>query len=85
MTGLISTSQSPLAAQDTTVPSTKPRYTACGNSTGAAAMSTRPTMAMMGVSLTVSGMLNLCEKNEKMRSTVSCVKKLISTSVPSKE
>ena len=85
MTGLISTSQSPLAAQATTVPSTKPRYTAFGNSTGASAISTKPAIAMMGVSLTVSGILNLCEKNEKMRSTVSWVKKLISTSVPKSE
>ena len=45
----------------------------------------RPTTASAGVSRTVSGMLNLCEKNEKIRSMSSWVEKLISTKSPKSE
>jgi hypothetical protein len=38
-----------------------------------------------GIIFTVRGILNLCEKNEKIKSMASCVTKFISTNKPSNE
>ena len=40
---------------------------------------------MAGVFCTVFGILNLCEKNENIKSIPSCVEKLINTNNPNKD
>ena len=69
--GLISTSASPLASENITVPISRPIYTLSGNRKGARAYTENPTTASTGITRTVAVILNLCEKNEKIRSTIS--------------
>ena len=52
---------------------------------GAAAYMIRPITLSRGMVLTAFEMLNLCEKNEKIRSTVSCVQKFINIRKPKRE
>jgi hypothetical protein len=82
ITGLISTSAKPLDAENITVPRTSPKYTDDGKITGARAKSPRPARVRTGIILTARGILNLWEKNENIRSTVSWVTKLIRTKRP---
>ena len=44
-----------------------------------------PNIAIKGITLTVIGMLNLCEKNENIKSIASCDVKLIKTKSPKSE
>ena len=56
-----------------------------GNQVGDKAYSARPRTARTGIIRRVLGILNLWEKKEKIRSTISWVTKLIRTSRPSRE
>ncbi len=68
-----------------TVPMKSPIYVLVGKIQGNTAKATRPTAVITGIILTVFSILNLWEKNEKIRSTISWVTKFISTNKPSNE
>ena len=57
--GLISTSASPLASENITVPMSRPIYTLSGNRKGARAYTENPTTASTGITRTVREILNL--------------------------
>ena len=61
ITGLISTSARPAAAEKITVPKTIKRYARLGKSGGNAANRTSPVTVKRGIIRTVFVMLNLCE------------------------
>ena len=85
MTGEINTSARPLDAENIIVPITSPTYTADGKTKGDKANTISPIAPRTGVNLTTFEISNLCEKNEKIRSTVNCVEKLIRTNSPKYE
>ena len=83
--GLIKTSANPLDAEKITVPNSNPQYAICGKHKGKSANANKPMTVNTGVHFTVAAILNLCEKKEKIKSTVNCVKKLTSTNAPKSE
>jgi hypothetical protein len=85
ITALRSTSARPDDAEKMIVPMTSPRYAQEGKNVGQRTKMTRPSTLIRGVSLTVMGILNLCEKKLKTRSTSSCVEKFKSTKRPRSE
>jgi hypothetical protein len=84
-TGLSSTSESPEATENITVPVTIHKNAASGNTIGRIAYIISPTNTMSGVALTVLCMLKCAEKKVNTKSIMSCAEKLITTRNPSKE
>ena len=85
MIGLIRTSASPAPKEKIIVPITKHKYSFPGKNCGVTANTVIPINVITGISLTVNGMLNLCEKKENTRSIANCVTKFISTNAPKSE
>ena len=85
ITALRSTSARPDDAEKMIVPTTSPRYAQEGKNVGQRTKMTRPSTLIRGVSFTVRGILNLCEKKLNIRSTISWVEKLKSTKRPRSE